>query len=182
LKASRARAARGRKYLETAPALLTGSPYPSARPRDWYQAPVPGFHRLGPETKRIVKFAIVGVCNTAVALVSYAILLELGVEYVVAGAIGWILGVLNGYTWHRFWTFDRVGHEMSLLVRYTAVGALGLSLNTGLLALWISVVGIAELPAEFLALPVVVLTTFLVNRFWVFREHVSEGVAQLGER
>jgi putative flippase GtrA len=138
---------------------------------------VPGFHRLGPEAKRVVKFAIVGVCNTAVALVSYGILLELGVQYVVAGALGWILGVLNGYIWHRFWTFDRAEHEMSLLLRYTAVGVLGLSLNTGLLALLISVVGIAELPAEFLALPIVVLTTFLVNRYWVFRTHVEEGAA-----
>jgi putative flippase GtrA len=142
---------------------------------DWYQAAVRGFHRLGPETKRVVKFAIVGVCNTLVALVSYAIFLELGLEYVAAGALGWVLGVLNGYTWHRIWTFDRAEHEMSLLVRYVAVGVLGLGLNTGLLALLISVVGIDKLPAEFLALPIVVLTTFLVNRYWVFRSHVEEG-------
>jgi putative flippase GtrA len=43
--------------------------------------------------------------------------------------------------------------------------------------LLISVVGIAELPAEVLALPIVVLTTFLVNRYWVFRAHVEESAA-----
>jgi putative flippase GtrA len=138
---------------------------------------VPVFQRLGPEAKRVVKFAIVGVCNTLVALVSYAVFLALGVPYATAGALGWVLGVLNGYTWHRIWTFDGAEHRMSLLARYSAVGSIGLGLNTGLLALLISVVGIDELPAEFLALPVVALTTFLINRYWVFRTHVEESAA-----
>lgn len=135
--------------------------------------------RLGPEAIRVLKFSIVGVSNTSVALASYAALLALDVQYVVAGAAGWTLGVLNGYTWNRRWTFDRAEHRGSLLVRYAAVGVLGLSLNTLLLLVLHSAVGFDELPAELVALPAVVLTTFLVNRFWVFREHVREGAGQL---
>jgi putative flippase GtrA len=136
---------------------------------------VSGHDRLGPETRRIVKYAIVGVSNTIVALGSYAILLALGVDYLIAGALGWVLGALNGYTWNRIWTFDRAEHRMSLLLRYSAVAAIGSSLNIGLLALLISVFGADELPGELLALPIVVLATFFVNRYWVFREHVAEG-------
>jgi putative flippase GtrA len=131
-------------------------------------------HRLNDEAQRVVKFALVGVGNTIVAVSSYAILLALGVEYTIAGAIGWTLGVLNGYTWNRIWTFD-IEHRMSLLLRYSAVGVLGLSLNTGLLALIVSVFGVEELPAEILALPAVVLTTFLVNRYWVFAGQISDA-------
>ena len=140
---------------------------------------MPGLDRLGPEAIRVLKFSIVGVSNTLLVLVSYAVLLAFDVHYVTAGALAWTLGVLNGYTWNRLWTFDRAEHQMSLLARYAAVGALGLGLNTGLLAVLHSAVGIDELPAELVALPLVVLTTFLVNRFWVFREHVREGVPQL---
>jgi putative flippase GtrA len=99
----------------------------------------------------------------------------LGVEYLIAGALGWVLGALNGYTWNRIWTFDRAEHRMSLLLRYSAVAAFGSGLNSGLLALLISVFAVDELPAELLALPIVVLTTFLVNRYWVFRPPASPG-------
>jgi putative flippase GtrA len=136
---------------------------------------VSGHDRLGPETRRIVKYAIVGVSNTIVALGSYAILLELGVQYVIAGAVSWTLGLLNGYVWNRIWTFDRAEHRMSFLLRYSTVGVLALTLNTGLLALLISVVGVDQLPAEFVALPIVILASFLGNRYWAFRSHIEEG-------
>jgi putative flippase GtrA len=130
--------------------------------------------QAGPEARRVAKFAVVGVGNTIVTLVSYAILLALGVNYLIAAPVAWALGLLSGYTWNRIWTFDRAEHQMSLMARYYAVGLLGLALNTGLLALLVSVAGFSELPAELVVLPAVVLTTFAVNRYWVFRHHVGQ--------
>jgi putative flippase GtrA len=130
--------------------------------------------QAGPETRRVAKFAVVGVGNTIVTLVSYAILLALGVNYLIAAPVAWALGLLSGYTWNRIWTFDRAEHQMSLMAQYYAVGLLGLALNTGLLALLVSVAGFSELPAELVVLPAVVLTTFAVNRYWVFRHHVGQ--------
>jgi putative flippase GtrA len=128
--------------------------------------------RLTPEARRVVKFALVGVANTCIALASYAILVAIGVSYVVAGPIGWSLGVLHGYTWNRIWTFESASHHTGLMTRYVAVGVVGLLLNTGLLALFVAVLGAGKLPAEVVALPIVVLTTFALNRYWVFAEHL----------
>ena len=136
------------------------------------------FDRLRPEAGRVVKFTLVGLSNTAIALAVYALLLALGIDYLLAGALAWTLGLINGYTWNRLWTFDRAQHRTSLLVRYFAVGALGIAMNTGLLAVLVSGADLAELPAEILALPIVVLTTFLINRVWVFRSHMQDRSAQ----
>jgi putative flippase GtrA len=144
--------------------------------RAWYQASVLDHDRLGPEGIRVLKFCVVGGSSTFLAIAVYGALLAFDVNYMAAGALAWGVGVVNGYTWNRLWTFDRAEHQTSLLARYVGVGLLGLGLNTGLLALLHSAAGIDELAAELVALPVVVLTTFLVNRFWVFREHVRDGV------
>jgi hypothetical protein len=36
-------------------------------------------------------------------------------------------------------------------------------------------VGAGDLAAGAISLPIVVVTTFLLNRNWVFREHIREG-------
>ena len=133
---------------------------------------------MGPEGIRVLKFCVVGVLSTLLVVALYGVLLAIDLQYTIAGALAWIAGVLNGYTWNRLWTFDRTEHQTVLLARYMGVGLLGLALNTCLLVLLHSAAGVDELVAELVALPVVVLTTFLVNRFWVFREHVRDGVPQ----
>jgi putative flippase GtrA len=129
-------------------------------------------NQLSPETRRVVKFTLVGVANTGVALVSYAVLVAVGVSYLAAGPIGWTLGVIHGYTWNRIWTFDYAAHYTTLMTKYAAVAAVGLLLNTGLLGLLVEVMGAGKLVAEAITLPIVVLTTFALNRYWVFAEHL----------
>jgi putative flippase GtrA len=121
----------------------------------------------------MARFAIVGIGNTAVTLISYVVLLALGASYIVAGPIAWTLGVLHGYTWNRIWTFDRAPHRTSLMGKYFAVGFLGLCLNTALLAVLVDPIGAAKLFAELIALAVTVLSTYLANRHWVFGSHLS---------
>lgn len=143
---------------------------------------MPKLQRIDSEAHRVVKFAVVGVSSTIVTLVSYAALIALGVTYLAAGPLAWTLGLMNGYTWNRHWTFDRAPHETSLMGKYFAVGGIGLILNTALLALLIEALSVDRLPAEVIALPVVVLTTFLLNRYWVFRSHLRKGADPPSDR
>ena len=122
----------------------------------------------------MARFALVGVGNTLVTLASYAILVALGVAYIAAGPIAWTLGVLHGYLWNRRWTFERAPHRAALMAKYVAVGALGLCLNTALLVLLVDAAGAGKLPAEIVALPIVVLSTFALNRYWVFGGHIRD--------
>lgn len=129
--------------------------------------------QLTPEAGRLIRFVLVGASNTVITLVTYAALVGLGVFYVVAGVVGWTLGILNGYFWNRTWTFQAGSHQHELLVKYTAVGLGGLCLNSGLLALAVDVIGVSKLAGQAAVLPVVLISSFAANRFWTFGEHLG---------
>jgi putative flippase GtrA len=117
---------------------------------------------------QLVRFAVVGGANSAITLGSYAGLLALGLHYVVAGAIGFALGALNGYTLNRTWTFQAGAFDRGGLARYAVVQAAGVALNAGVLAVLVEVAGTPHLAAQVVSLPVVSASTFLASRNWVF--------------
>ena len=106
-----------------------------------------------------VRFAVVGVTNTIVTLVSYALLTHFGVPKSVASAVAFGLGALNGYRLNRTWTFHSERRGAGVAARYVGVQALGALL---------SAVAIGLLRSEFLVLPLVTIVTFTLSRRLVF--------------
>jgi putative flippase GtrA len=135
-------------------------------------------------TRRLIvqfmKFAIVGVSNTLITFAVYTLLLKgFGVWYLAASAIGFIAGAVNGFLLNRRWTFR--GHVGDALtpVRWFVVQGCGLALNEGLLYLYVDQLGLDKLLGQALAIAVVTVSTFLVNRAWTFR--MSGPVAVAGQ-
>ena len=122
---------------------------------------------------RLARFALVGVTNTLVTLATYTLLLALGVNYLAAGAIGFALGALNGYTWNRVWTFEAGRHRHGMLVRYLIVTLAAIGLTAGLLAFFVEAVGTGKLVAQLLALPVVTVIAYHANHRWTFRDRTD---------
>jgi putative flippase GtrA len=118
---------------------------------------------------RLVRFAIVGGSNTLVTLLSYAGLLELGTPYLVAAAIGWAAGTLNGYTWNRLWTFETGPFHLPEFFRYVAAQASGLTVNLLGLLLLVELLGLEKLVAEAISVIPIVLVSYSLNRWWTFR-------------
>ena len=115
------------------------------------------------------RFLAVGATNTAVTLSAYALALHAGAHYLVAGALAFALGALNGFVLNRTWTFAHRGPLGTAGVRYCAVLLLGLGTNVALLKLGVRGLGLAHLPAEFAAVAPVTLLTFILSRTWTFR-------------
>ncbi|HWK25886.1 MAG TPA: GtrA family protein [Solirubrobacter sp.] len=114
---------------------------------------------------QFVRFALVGVTNTAVTLIAYALGLRLGVAYIPAGACAYALGATNGYALNRTWTFRAHGRA----ARYFAVVAVGLAANA-LLLRGVVAAGVPRLAAQALATGPVTLLTFALCRTWAFAE------------
>lgn len=131
---------------------------------------------------QFVKFGIVGVSNTVISYVLYAISLlsfqKAGVfpkiDYLLAQIIAFILSVLWSFYWNNKMVFVlEKGKERSLwralLKTYVSYSFTGLFLNSILLFLWVQIVGISEFVAPIINLLVSVPLNFIINKFWAFR-------------
>ena len=118
---------------------------------------------------RLVRFALVGASSTAISLAVYALLLAVSVPYLLAGLAAYGVGILNGYTWNRVWTFETGPFSGVELGRYASVQGIAAAANVGGLALAVEVADLGELASEAAVLPPLILITYLINRDWTFR-------------
>jgi putative flippase GtrA len=127
---------------------------------------------------QFMKFALVGVSNTLITLLVYTFLLKVvGVWYLAASAIGFIVGATNGFLLNRRWTFrEHVGDSLTP-VRWAVVQSCGLAVNEGMLYVLVSDAHLEKVLAQVAATVIVTITTFLANRAWTFRVHAPVAVA-----
>ncbi len=131
---------------------------------------------------QFVKFGIVGVSNTVISYVLYAVSLlvfkEFAIipkaDYLVAQIIAFALSVLWSFYWNNKMVFvQEDGKKRSvikaLLKTYVSYSFTGLFLNSILLALWVQVFHISEFLAPIINLLISVPVNFLINKFWAFK-------------
>lgn len=133
---------------------------------------------------QFVKFGIVGVSNTIISYVLYAMSL-FGFQkasffgqydYLVAQIIAFVLSVLWSFYWNNKMVFVlEDGNQRSiwkaLLKTYVSYSFTGLFLNSILLILWVKIIGISEFVAPIINLLVSVPLNFIINKFWAFKQH-----------
>ena len=127
-----------------------------------------------PVVVQFIKFGLVGVSNTVLTFIVYTLLLKVfGVWYLLASAIGFIVGATNGFLLNRRWTFaGHVGDSLTP-VRWAVVQGGGLGINEVLLYVFVDDAKLDKLLAQAFATAVVTVSTFFVNRAWTFREAPS---------
>ena len=87
--------------------------------------------------RREVKFLLVGVINTAVGYGSYAALVFLGLNYILANFASFFISVINSYIWNKLFTFSSKSNPVPEFARFLLVYLVSLGLGTGLLMLLI---------------------------------------------
>lgn len=136
-----------------------------------------------PVVAQFLKFGLVGVSNTLLTFVVFTILVQaLGVWYVAASAIGFIVGACNGFLLNRSWTFRGHSGGSTAALRWTVVQGAGLLADLGLIYAFVNGAGLPKLAGQALAIAIVVGATFFANRTWTFRMHLSERVPAASSR
>lgn len=127
------------------------------KPRNWIQ---------------LLQFGVVGASGYLVNLAVFAVLAEgAGAHHILAAIAAFCVAVSNNFLWNRLWTFDaRSGHAGSQAMRFLVVSLVGLGINLLLLELFVSSAGLAELPAQALAVALTMPVNFVGNRLWTFDE------------
>ena len=62
---------------------------------------------------QFIKFGIVGLSNTLISYGVYAGLTYVGVPYVLASVIGFVVSVLNSFFWNNRYVFKKNGENAS---------------------------------------------------------------------
>ncbi len=142
------------------------------------------------ERTRFIKFAIVGALG---ALIDFGIMNLLvwlvKATLVLAGSISFICAVISNFTWNRFWTYpeSRAKHVVGQLVQFTIVNAIGLVIRVPILKLGEPVLDhilensslnllatshtfISHNATRALAIGIVMLWNYFVNRYWTYND------------
>lgn len=118
---------------------------------------------------QFIKFGIVGVSNTLIFLGVYYGLVFLGLNYLLANLIGFVISVLNAYFWNSRYVFDAKGKTIRRLLKVFVSYGFTLLVSTGLLFLLVDVIGVSHLIAPIINLIITIPMNFLLNKFWSFK-------------
>ncbi|MBZ9795035.1 GtrA family protein [Mesorhizobium sp. ES1-4] len=115
---------------------------------------------------KIVRFALVGLANTAIDLAAFFLLLKLHVPPLPANVISWSIAVVVSFVANGFWSFER-NHAIRLhhaFLRFVSLGALiSLGVSSLSIALLAGVAGVW--PAKIGGVIVAAVLNFLAARW-----------------
>jgi putative flippase GtrA len=116
-----------------------------------------------------LRFAAIGVSNTALSTVVFGVLVRVGLHYLPASAVAFSLGALNSYVLNRRFTFRSSAARAPELGRFAFVQLIGLTMDLVLLAAAVDGIGLPRLAAQVLVFPAASAITFVLCRQWAFR-------------
>jgi len=117
---------------------------------------------------QLIRFGIVGCSNTLLSWCVYALLVWVGMPFLLASGVAWTVGALNSYALNRRWTFRSRGRRAPELARFAAVQGVGLALDVLLLDALTRDAGVHRLIAQALVYPATTVATFALSRRWAF--------------
>lgn len=122
----------------------------------------------------LVRFGLVGSMSAGLYFGAYALLVLVGVPYIVAALIGFAIAATNGYLLHHHWTFKTGEPTTQGFAGWIALQGSALAVNT--LALWfvVSQLGAPQILAQLVLLPLIPLTTFVLSRRYIFGAHLGK--------
>lgn len=115
---------------------------------------------------KIVRFAIVGLANTAIDLASFYLLLKLQMPPVPANIVAWFIAVSFSFVANGFWALERnqAIRLRDAFLRFASLGALiSLGVSSLSIALFAATVGVW--PAKIGGVVVAAVLNFLAARW-----------------
>lgn len=126
--------------------------------------------------RQLIRFGMVGLSGFVITfLLFWAFHNQLGLHYLIAHALAFLVAVSNNFVWNRHWTFRtrRDGLDPSAQIRRFFIISGGASaIAAGFLSLFVQL-GLTPLPSEVIATGIVTPISFLGNRLWSFAQRSS---------
>jgi putative flippase GtrA len=136
--------------------------------------------RALPHVWQLSRFGLAGLLNTLVGL-SIITALDLGLHAppALANAAGYAVGMAFGFVLNRSFVFKSQVRARSSGPKYLVSAAVGFALNQLVLQVALRLLGPGapqHLAAQVCGMGVYTVATFLICRFWVFRETAAAAI------
>jgi dolichol-phosphate mannosyltransferase len=120
---------------------------------------------------QLIRFAAVGASGYVVNLAVFTLLVQgAGVRYPVAAVAAFAVALVNNFVCNRAWTFRAGdGHAGFQAARFFVVSLAAFGFNLLLLLVLVEVLGMAEVPAQAVAIVAATPLNFIGNKLWSFR-------------
>jgi putative flippase GtrA len=128
------------------------------------------------ENKQFLKFGLVGLSNTLISYLTYAVLVYFTVHYQIANIVAFIISSLSGFLLNRSWVFKAKHSAATMqLVKYYIIYGSSLIISLALSCFWIEMLGINKYLPPILNLCITVPYNYIFNKIWAFREQRIEN-------
>ncbi len=118
---------------------------------------------------QLIRFLVVGASGYVVNLAVFAAALALGLHYLPAAVVAFVIAWVNNFLLNRYWTFR--AHDEAMVgqgAKYLAVSLLALGANLVILEVLVSA-GLGELLSQAVAIVLVTPLSYLLSRRWSFK-------------
>ena len=121
--------------------------------------------------QELIKYGLVGVVGLVIDVGIYYLLFDkCGVYYLVASVIGSTLAIINNFVLNSYFTFKVTNNKLKRFISFAGIAGVGMLLQTGLLALFVSVFSMNEMVGKIIAIVIVAAIQFIVNKFFTFKQ------------
>jgi len=119
--------------------------------------------------QKSIKYGIVGVINTLIALGVFTLLIKISVYYVIASTAGFLIGFTNSYLMNKFWTFKSSGKKISEIIVFCTVAGISYLFQMGVLIFLKESVHINVFISQIISMVIYTGLGFLGNNFITFK-------------
>ena len=120
---------------------------------------------------QLMRFATVGASGYVINLAVFAAAVHgAGFDKGIAATAAFIVALSNNFVWNRLWTFRAGdGHAGFQAARFCVVSLGAFAFNLVVLYALVDGLGVAEVPAQALAIASATPLNFIGNKLWSFR-------------
>jgi len=117
-----------------------------------------------------VRFLAVGGANTLLTYALYSLLIYAGAHYFVAISAAYVLGIINGFMWNKFYTFKSRNKAGGEFIRYVLVYLFGLLISVFVLYLMIDCFEINSYMAGAVNIIFITVLSWTGHRYFSFKK------------
>ena len=128
---------------------------------------------------QFIKFGIVGGMNTILSYLIYLGLVSLGIHYLIADSIAFVITVFISYLLNGCFVFGCKGKRkfdfFELIRVYASYSFSSLFLSLFLLWIEVELLGIPKQIAPMISLFFTIPVNFILNKFWAYRKREEKN-------